>query len=218
MSYRIENRNGGKALVLDGFEQGIATSPYAGIANLKNLNIDDVPGQASVALETTALTKPPTVSAVAYTTDTTADTLSVSDTTGWYNGMAITLNTVVTSTGISTGRVYWVGDLSGTTFKLYKNPSRHASQVVDITGSNGSGTLSSYTLGKPIHRAIAYNPSNISGRFDHYYFILDDNGLAWWVDVTGGTVTNNLIYLGNDTTTGTTGRALAIWKENLIGS
>lgn len=213
MAYRFERTQAGNSIVLDGFENGIADSPFSGIANIKNADITGTPGQASVGFETTALNKPPTVSAVSYTTNTTTDVITVSSTTGWFNGMAITLNTVVTSTGISTGRVYWVGALSGNTFKLYTNPSILGT-AVDITGSNGSGTLSSYTFGKPIDYATAYQ-ADPSGTYN-YIFILDSNGLAWWINNAGGTVTNNLSYLGNDTTTGTTGRAITVFKGHLI--
>jgi hypothetical protein len=49
-----------------------------------------------------------------------------------------------------------------------------------------------------------------------YIFILDDNGRVWWVQNTGGVITNNLIYLGNDTLTGTTGRAISVFGNYII--
>jgi hypothetical protein len=208
----MEKTQAGNSIVLDGFEQGIADSPFQGIANLKNLDISGTPGQASVGYETTALTKPPTVTTLAYTTNTATDVVTVSSTSGWYNTMAITLNTVVTSTGISTGRVYWVGDLSGNTFKLYKNPGLVAGALVDITGSNGSGTLSSYTFGKPIDYATALQAV---GSSTNYTFILDDNGRVWWVENNTGTG-DRLTYLGNDTLSGNGGRAITIWKQHII--
>ena len=213
MSYHIEKND----IVIDGFELGIAESPYKGIANLRSANIASSPGHLAVNFKTAAMNKPPVVSALAFTVNTTTDVFTVASTTGWYNGMAIELITIVTSTGISTGRVYWIGDLTATTFKLYVNPSRDATSVVNVTGSNGSGTLSSYTLGKPIDKTISYEGPNLGAQpFTHYLFILDDAGRVWWVDNTGGTPTSNLIYLGNDTLTGTTGRGIAMFKGYLI--
>lgn len=214
MSYRVEKTEGGNDIVFDGFEKGIAQSPYGGIAKLTNVDVLSVPGEANVAFKTTALTKPPTVSALAFTVDTSTNVFTVASTSGWYNGMAITLNTVVTSTGIATGRVYWIGDLTATTFKLYKSPARNASSVVDVTGSNGSGTLTSYTFGKPLDKCTAHLAD--AGSSYNYQFILDENGRVWWIDNAGGTPTTNLVYLGNDTLTGTTGRAITIFKEHLI--
>jgi hypothetical protein len=205
-----------KPLIIDNFQQGIAASPYLGFADMRNIAITSSPGAVSVNFLTSALTQPPTVSALAYTTNTATDTFTVASTSNWYNGMAVTLNTVVTSTGISTGRVYWVGNLTATTFKLYKNPTRDASLLVDITGSNGSGTISSYTLGQPIDKAIDYEGGGTASPARNYIFILDDTGKVWWIDNTGGTATTNLIYLGNDTLTGTTGRAIAIYKRYII--
>lgn len=47
MAYRYEkNQNGEEDLVIDGFEKGIADSPYLGIANIRNLNIKYYPGVA----------------------------------------------------------------------------------------------------------------------------------------------------------------------------
>lgn len=212
MSYRLEKNSAGTTdIVIDGWELGIAASPHKGIANLRNVNIRSVPGEVAVNFKTSALTKPPTVSAVAFTVETT-DILTVSSTSGWYNGMAITLNSLVNGTGLATGRVYWVGNLSGNTFKLYKNPSLPAGQLVDVTLA-GSGTLSSYTLGKPIDK-ISDKRGQINGTF--YTFILDANGLVWWIYNPGGTQTNTLVYIGNDTVTGTNGRAIVMFRNYLI--
>ncbi len=46
MSYRIEKDETGEQLILDGFEKGIAASPYAGIGNIRNLNTTYYPGVA----------------------------------------------------------------------------------------------------------------------------------------------------------------------------
>lgn len=199
-------------IVISGWEQGIADSPHLGIADIRNVNLLSSPGEASVNFKTAAMNQPPTVAAVAFTVETT-DILTVASTSGWYNGMAVTLNSLVDGTGLAINRVYWVGNLSGSTFKLYKNPSRVAGQLVDVTLA-GSGTLSSYTLSAPLDKAIDYQGGGNSGRI--YEFILDDAGRVWWIDNTGGTATNNLIYLGNDTLTGTTGRGIAIFKRHII--
>jgi len=212
MAYRIEQNDKERVLVLDGLENGIAISPHAGIASIKNADIVGVPGQASVGLKPTALTTPPTVSAVAFTSDITTDRITVASTSGYYNGMAIEFNSIATTTGISTGRVYWIGDLSGNTFKVYKSPARGAGAVADLATGNGSGTLSSYTLGRPIDQATGQS-SNLN--YPHT-FILDKNGRAWWRDNLGGTPTTNLVYMGNDTLTGGNGRAIATWQNHLI--
>lgn len=206
MTYRVE-KNGD--IVIDGWEKGIADTPYDGIADMRNVNIDAVPGEVSVNLKTAALTIPPTVSAVAFTAVGATDIVTVSSTTGYYNGMAITLNST-SAGGTSTGRVYWVTALSGNTFKLCTNPGARSSTIVDIT-SDGSGTLSSYTLGEPLDKITVQTTGTVN-----YTLILDKNGRVWWIDVSGGTVTNNLCYLGNDDLSSTKDRGIAVWKGYVI--
>lgn len=219
MSWRIEQNGENRDIVIDGWENGIASTPYGGISMLKNVNTMSIPGEVSVHTKLATLNKPPAVSELAFTVAISTDVFTVSDTTNWYNGMAIELDTVVTSTGISTGRVYWVGDLSGNTFKLYKNPARDVAQLVDVTGSDGSGTLSSYTIGKPIDYATAYEATNTVGENHHHIYILDDVGLVWWIDNKNGTVTDNLVYLGNDDNSASPqDLAINVWKSHIIVS
>ena len=213
MSYRIE----GKDIVIDGWELGIADTPFIGTADIRSANILSLPGAVLANYKTVVMGLPPTVTALAFTVDTTTNVFTVASTTNWYNGMAIELITVVTSTGISTGRVYWIGDLTATTFKLYVNPTRNAGAVVDVTGANGSGTLSSYTIGKPIDYAEYAGGTRDTGTgFSVYSFILDDNGRVWFPDTFTGTPTGNLIYLGNDTLTSTGCRGIQVFKEYII--
>lgn len=46
MSYRLEKTNGGSAIVIDGWNDGISASPYEGIANVRNLNTNYYPSVA----------------------------------------------------------------------------------------------------------------------------------------------------------------------------
>ncbi len=213
MSYRFEKTEAGTDIVFDGFEKGIADSPFLGIADMRNVNITSQPQEASVNFSTEAMTIPPTVSADAFTVATN-DIFTVASTSGFYNGMAITFNTIVTAVGFSTGRAYWVGDITPTTFKIYKTPALSVSQLVDVTTA-GSGTYSTYTLTTVIDKAIAYGGANTSPAYP-LEFLLDDSGRVWWIYNPGGTVTNSLSYLGNTTLTGTTGRAIAVFQGYLI--
>lgn len=57
MSYHLDTEPGGiKALVIDGWEKGIADSPYLGIASMKNLNSSWLPGAAYVNYKRKAMT------------------------------------------------------------------------------------------------------------------------------------------------------------------
>jgi hypothetical protein len=203
-----------KDFIIDDFGKGIGQSPSVGYEDIRNLDITSAPGEASLNFGSSALTVPPTVTTLAFTTNTATDVCTVASTSGWYNGMAIQLNTVVTSTGISTGRVYWVGNITATTFKLYNNPNLDSARLVDITGSNGSGTLSSYTFAAPLDST--YSKTFVTSSYRPYMFILDTNGLAWWVNNFGGSLSTNLVYLGNDTTTSPgVSRGIVIHNQNL---
>lgn len=207
MAFRFEKNRitGNPEIVIDGFEKGIADSAYEGIADMRNVNIITAPKEVAVNFATTALTIPPTVSAVAFTVDASNDTFTVASTTNFYNGMAIVFDTIVTATGFSTGRVYWIGNLTSTTFKIYKNPNLAVASLVDVTLS-GSGTYSSYTLGAPLDRTIAYNTGTVGANsVVQAQFILDSNGRVWWVYNPAGVLTNYLVYLGNDTLTASSG-------------
>jgi hypothetical protein len=48
MSVRTEKTKEGMDLIIDGFEKGIASSPYSGIGNIRNLNTNYYPGAAYV--------------------------------------------------------------------------------------------------------------------------------------------------------------------------
>jgi len=213
MTIRIE----GKDIVVE-IDQGIAESPHLGTANLRSINTGSVPGEASVNFKTAAMTQPPTVSALAFTVDTTTNVFTVASTSGWYNAMAITLNTVVTSTGLTTGRVYWIGDLTATTFKLYTHPRLNVSALVDPGGSNGSGTLSTYTFGAPVDSAfirVTFDSTPLTPK-SNLLVILDNASRVWWVYNPDGVLTNNLVYLGNTADSVNTGRGIASWQSYLV--
>lgn len=205
-----------QSIVIDGFEKGVADNPFDGISDCRNLDITSVPGEASVAFSTSALTQPPTVVGLSFSVSAATDVLTVSATTNWYNGMAITLASLMGGTGLVISRPYWVGDLTPTTFKLYKNPSRNAGSLVNVT-LDGSGNLDSYTFGRPIDSTFDFDTYTTTSPILEYYFILDTNGRVWWIDDTGGSLTNNLIYIGNEQTlTGTTGRGIQVFNGYLI--
>lgn len=196
MAYRFEKNGESLDLVLDGLENGIADSPEAGIGDLRNVNIISVPGEGSVGFAPTAIALPPTVTALAFTVEVT-DIFTVASTSGWYNGMAIFLPTLVNGTGLAVDTVYYVGDLTSTTFKVY--PTFALLTPVNVTLA-GSGTITSYTFGTPAYKAT--NPINRQS------FILDTAGRLWLFDITQGQTV--LIFAGNLTIG--TAYGLAIFK------
>lgn len=215
MAYRLEENNQSIDIVIDGFEGGIADSPHKGIADMRNMNIISVPGEAAVNFKTSAMTVPPSVSALSFSA-ATDDLFTVASTSGWYAGMAITFNTIGTTVGISTGRVYWVGTLTATTFTVHVNPvaAINGTGIVNVTVA-GSGTLSSYTLGAGTFSTIDYTGGNNSPK-RNYEFFVDSNGRVWWFANPGGTATSLVIYLGNDTLTSANGEGICAFLGYLF--
>jgi len=57
MAYKYEKNNAGtQDLVISGFEQGIANSPFTGIGNIKNLNVSYIEGVSYVNYKRKACT------------------------------------------------------------------------------------------------------------------------------------------------------------------
>ena len=127
MAYQFDTYD--NSVVLNGEENGIADSPYAGIANIVNANITSIPGEVSVGFSTKNMTAPSRI---------TGNITSVSTSTGLFqfnnsqlfleNGMAIYFDSISGIFGITTSIPYW---------------------IFGITNNNGSGSFyltSSYSL------------------------------------------------------------------------
>jgi hypothetical protein len=199
MSYHIERNPTGESvdIVINGFENGIAASPYGGIADMRGVNITTIPGEAMCNFSTSALTLPPTVSSAAFTAATGTNIFTWTSTATLYKGLAIQFNSLSGGTaGVSTGVVYYVTNVSGSTFQVASAIS-YAGTVTPITiTANISGTFSTYTIGTPLSSC---NDSSSSALQPNIYFI-DSTNAAWWI--TGVTALSlfpvgTVIFLGN---------------------
>jgi len=217
MAFRLE----GKDIVISGFEQGIADTPYQGIADMRNIEIISVPNEASVGFKTIAASVPPVMNAVAYTAQASADTLTVSSTTGLYAGCAIVLASN-TATGLSNSIVYYVRNITATTFKVYVDPEMGT--PVNIT-ADGSGTLTTYQYGN--QRGISSNrkcPQSYFTFYDNFdgladvensIFLVDASNYLWMITEGNGSIADNsLIFMGNIGGIGASSNtcAVAVWK------
>lgn len=225
MAYLIQ-RNGitGKAeIVINGFENGIADSPYEGIADMRNVNIITAPKQANVQFATTAVTLPPSgYTATAFTADSTTDVFTTASTSGFYTGMALIVVSY-SGTGLTNGRTYYVGSITSTTFKLYDDPG--VGLTVDVTSSS-SGTFTVPTFGTPSDSVSS--PSNTydstTGLNYKFNFVMTTDGYVWQLtnlpnSNTGGTVAKNALqFLGNTShsTASNPATGIAIFQQYLM--
>lgn len=225
MAYRIE----GSDIVISGWEQGIAESPYSGIGDMRNIDISSIPGEISVTFANQAVSLPPVFNAVAFSADATTDTFTVASTTGLYNGCAITFNTIGTTVGISTGVVYYVTNITSTTFQV--TSFLNTTAAINITTS-GSGTWTTYQFGNQRgtglenDRKMSYVSyvgssagSAFSGRTGVY--IVDYSNYLWLLAGTNfGVITINTLYfcgnIGGVAATSTVQASVAIWKNYII--
>ncbi len=227
MSYHFEKNtaSGKPEIVIDGFEKGIAESPYSGIGDIRNANITTLKGQASVMFATGAVTLPPTgYTAIAFSSDSVTDLFTVASTVGFYTGMAIKIVTVSGGGSALAGQVYYVGNITATTFKLYDNLL--LGELLDVT-TNRTGTYTVQTFGIPIDSvsipATAYGTPSQGGTFN-YTLITTTDGLVWSllpraITGTGGTVAiNTLQFLGNVGHSSASGvsTGITIWKNYIF--
>jgi len=220
MAYRLE----GKDIVISGFEQGIADTPYQGIADMRNIEIISVPMEGMVGFKEIAASVPPVYNAVAYTAQNAGDTITVASTAGLYNGCAIVLNTN-TATGLSTGIVYYVGNITATTFQLYLMPAVIGTPVA-VT-ADGSGTLTTYQYGR--QRAVGTERSPQGYFVDKQgavgggigsIIMVDSSNYVWilFSTTSGNNPANSLIFLGNIGGIGATSSIsnVFVWKGYLF--
>ncbi len=89
MSYRLEKKD----IVISGMENGIADSPYNGIADMRNINILTVPGEGSVQYREVPAVLPPTLNNIPFTASASTNRLTwAGPDTGLYEGVAISLS------------------------------------------------------------------------------------------------------------------------------
>lgn len=190
MSYKLE----GKDIVINGFEQGVADTPYSGISDMRNIELLAVPGEASVALGTSAVVKPVAMNAVAFTAQNAGDTITLASVTGLYVGTAIVLNTN-TATGLAINTVYYVRNIVGNTFQVSVAPA--LATPVTIT-TDGSGTLTTYQF--PGTSPVSYfidKKGNLAG--SNAVWLTDSTGKVWVIlSATQGALSANTLYfMGN---------------------
>lgn len=90
------------SLVFTGWERGIAEAPYEGLTDMRNVDITTTPGEVSVSFASEAVTLPPIFNLESFTGTASSDTITISDTTGLYEGCAVAINSF-SGTGLNTG-------------------------------------------------------------------------------------------------------------------
>lgn len=166
MAYRFDSYD--QSIVLDGHEAGVADSPYAGVSDMRNVNITSVPGEAAVNFSTSQTSESALVSATV--TSLSGSTLTFTGGTGLENGMCIYFTSYGSLTGVSLNTPYWVYGCAGsptTSCTLYSNYGRSTNPT--LGGTAGGATFVSYNVASPNH--FVFDGTN--------YYMQDTSGQVW---------------------------------------
>ncbi len=161
-----------QALVIDGWQEGVAENPFNGISDLRNVNVVSIKGEASVGFSTTLFTNQPVATAVPISSaDSATDRLTITSTPALVGGTAIYISGTNLPGGVVATLPYWIGVISSTVIQLYSDPGTN--NLVDITsnGTPGDWTLSTVNINKP-----KYSTTDPTGNC----YIVDALGQAWF--------------------------------------
>lgn len=202
--YKIE----GKDIIISGFENGIADSPYIGIGDMRNINNSSVPNEAAVAFQTVKSSLASVSGSVA-SANAGTDTITFSGLTGVLaNYTAVIFTGASLPTGISAATVYYLGSVSGLTAKIYTRGDLNVGSLINITGT-GTGTFASVDMGSPTYlKSYTFNSFSTDGLPVNTFIAVDYNGRVWAFNTVGST----WVYLGNTTLTHAYGNGLAFWQ------
>ncbi len=205
MSYKIE----GKDIVISGFEEGIADDPYQGISDMRNVNNSSIPTEASVALATVQSTYSSVSGSVA-SADAGTDIVTFSGLTGSLgNYKAVVFAGGSLPSGIVAGTIYYLGNVSGLTAKLYTAGDLRIGSLINI-GGTGTGTFTSIVMAPVTYFATATFRG--TGLPLYEYFAVDTSGRVWVYYTTAST----WVYLRNTTLTGAYGNGLGVYHGYLF--
>ncbi len=202
MAYRTEGRD----IIWDGWENGVADSPYLGLGDMRNANISGTKGELSVAYKTFAQNYPK-VSGGTLTLTDTGDYIANAN---LVEGMAFTCTT---GGGLSSATVYFVKSAGGGLFNA--SLSRDGA-VVPIT-SNTTVTFTTIDMGMPVSGCVERVVS--SGTITAHYYMVDSNGRVWVTAHSTYGNTSYWTYMNNQTITDGSadiGKGIAAWKGYLF--
>lgn len=214
MAYRYEkNYAGGQDIVIDGWEKGISQSPYSGLADVKNVNINDIPG--SFFANTKTVNDRLNSNSVDYlgavrtfTADASTDIITISSSLQ-QDYMAVTFTSSGTlPAGLSLATTYYLRFQTTTTFKVSTTLANAISAVyVNITGA-GTGTHTMTVTNIAAMQATCKD--NNSGSI----YGVDTLGQIWTNTTPGGT--GAWMLVSGNTLTQTNGNGIAVWQNYLF--
>lgn len=221
MAIRIEqNSTGRPEYVVDGWENGISDSPELGIADMRNINNDSIPGIVMANYALKQVSQNP-ISSQAFTADASADTIAWSG-TSLQKGAAITCSngSGTCPAGITAGTTYYAKS-TGTTVQLTATFSPASGGglggALDITDTGTPGfSFSTVNMGQMQDYTVWQAPGNNLIA----YFISDHLGKIWYVKFSGNDTAdcplNFPIVLKGNTLTNGHGKGIVVMNDFLF--
>lgn len=195
-------------LIINEWYKGIGKSPHLGFADMRQVDPFSEPGILKLNHQL-SLSSAAAVSTT-FTADAGTDVITVGSTFQFHGHSgakrAVTLTTTGTlPAGLSTSTVYFLVEVTSTTYKLATtlDNAESGTPVVDITDAgSGTHTITSVNIGKVTN--IVRDPYGLK------YYAQDTNCRIW-----EGTGEDWLLISGNTLTNGA-GNGLVIWKNYLF--
>lgn len=216
MAYHVDPLD--RSIVIDGFQNGIADSPYDGISDLRNINITSIPNEACVNFSLQHFSAG-TMSGTLDSTDTATSTATITQTVGsplLANKAVIKFPTSVGGSGIAANTPYMIKIISGGfptyTVQLYTNLFNYLANTPLSISTGGTGTFTNVLSGTT---AMGKLTNRWFDRTTGLYVFLDANGRVWITDQNASTP---YYALGTDSvsTTATHGNGIAIYQGYII--
>ncbi len=181
MAWRPEkNADGIEEIVIDGWENGVAPSPYKGIGNLKNVNITSVQGEAFCNFDRQAVQGP------SFSNQTVNAFLSnylTSAPTGLRAGVWIlvansTITGFDTTHGFNGGPYYFVTNVD--TSGDFQVSATYDGTPITTLGTTGTASISCTPIKNPLISSATEHISGTTPTFANYRsYMMDDTGIVY---------------------------------------
>lgn len=208
MGHRYEKnpQTGKPEIVIDGWENGIADSPYSGIANLRNLNTRYYGGVAYVNYKRKSSTTLGGNGGFTGSTSPSQLALTVIGTPTLVVGDAVTVANSggALPTGLAASTIYFVQAINAGT-GVFQLSATFGGSAITITGvGSGTNTLTLIQMTKP--KFSCQSPLGLN-------YVLDSSGRVW---KQSGVNATTFFLLNGNPLTGGGGYGIAYWNNYLF--
>lgn len=180
MAWRIEkNEQGKEEIVIDGWENGVAPSPYKGIGNLKNVDITSIPGEAFCNFDRQAIQGPTFSSQTinAYTASYLQTAPAGLRGGMWIQVLSSTISVLTTTGGFNSGPFYFVTgvDTSGN----FQVATTYNGTPITTLGTTGTATISCTPVENPMVSSTTEHTSGAPTFANQRSYMMDSAGIVY---------------------------------------